>query len=604
MNNFKKQQVSELPLFETIENKETVAPQTKNIRIPDEDVKLRLHELIVINTRTFQRLFSIKQLGLAYFIYPFATHTRGAHSISCLSWAQKIIDSLEVNLLHSNFPEKKYFLNHVKKNKNAIRLTALLHDISHIPFSHTLEDENLIFEEHDKSERLRIIMNHLKNDINSLDKLECPQLFFRLSEEKYSNMKKDLTKKLETVKKILNLNNRVEGLTNDEKDMYYIADIIGNTICADLLSYIEKDAQIAGTGGKAAGIYRLFDYFQIRRDKKGKARLTIKLTKEGYPRHDVIPIISEILNKRYAISYQVTYHHAKLAASAMLGKIIRLIDLKEGEKLYRIGDEGFLNLLEQEIEGRLKSISNAQDRKNFKGAKKLLENLRSRRFYKRFYIIPYAKRRIYNIGNLKEIFSRSDGYNELKALEREIIEKLDLDPEDVIFFAPRIEFKEAGVTVSYEESRGREEVVRLDSKDCKDFITEAFDKSLADEISILKNKYNALWKFYVFINPERIRLYGKEILERLDNMFEKQGIPQFKDYWDKSDEFKISNELFEKIEIKNFNKRAKIYQKIPSALKEMVTRSKIKRSENKFFTSEIIESIIEKAIDLASGKNK
>ena len=53
----------------------------KRVRIPDVDVKLTAEEIAVTQTRQFQRLFYLKQLGLAYLVYPSATHTRGSHSI-------------------------------------------------------------------------------------------------------------------------------------------------------------------------------------------------------------------------------------------------------------------------------------------------------------------------------------------------------------------------------------------------------------------------------------------------------------------------------------------------------------------------------------------
>jgi HD superfamily phosphohydrolase len=51
----------------------------KRIRIPNYFVDVRPHELLVMNTPTFQRLFGIKQLGLAYMVYPYATHSRRAY---------------------------------------------------------------------------------------------------------------------------------------------------------------------------------------------------------------------------------------------------------------------------------------------------------------------------------------------------------------------------------------------------------------------------------------------------------------------------------------------------------------------------------------------
>jgi HD superfamily phosphohydrolase len=83
--------------------------KTKNIRVPNHDIKIRLHELIFVHTNTFQRLQYIRQLGLAYLVYPFATHTRAAHSFDCLHMAQQFIDHLKYNIGIPEDDEKRTF---------------------------------------------------------------------------------------------------------------------------------------------------------------------------------------------------------------------------------------------------------------------------------------------------------------------------------------------------------------------------------------------------------------------------------------------------------------------------------------------------------------
>lgn len=78
----------------------------------------------VIETRIFQRLKNIKQLGTANFVYPGANHSRFEHSIGTMHATSLILDRL-------NFGQ-----NH----KQSIRLAALLHDVGHGPFSHTFEE--------------------------------------------------------------------------------------------------------------------------------------------------------------------------------------------------------------------------------------------------------------------------------------------------------------------------------------------------------------------------------------------------------------------------------------------------------------------------------
>lgn len=85
----------------------------------------------VIESRVFQRLRYIKQLGLADFAFPGATHTRYSHSLGAMFFASKIFDHL--------FAASSLSCEELSHFKQCVRLAALLHDIGHPPLSHTTE---------------------------------------------------------------------------------------------------------------------------------------------------------------------------------------------------------------------------------------------------------------------------------------------------------------------------------------------------------------------------------------------------------------------------------------------------------------------------------
>ncbi|WP_342764048.1 HD domain-containing protein [Thermococcus thioreducens] len=74
----------------------------------------------LVDTPEFQRLRRITQLGMAFLAYPSARHTRFEHSLGTFYLAKRIAEhnpEIEEGAVHA----------------------ALLHDLGHYPFSHTLE---------------------------------------------------------------------------------------------------------------------------------------------------------------------------------------------------------------------------------------------------------------------------------------------------------------------------------------------------------------------------------------------------------------------------------------------------------------------------------
>ncbi len=81
----------------------------------------------LVDTPEFQRLRRIRQLGLAYFTYQAAEHSRFAHSLGAFHLATRILDRLR----------ERYSIS--DEEHASVRIAALLHDIGHGPFSHVVE---------------------------------------------------------------------------------------------------------------------------------------------------------------------------------------------------------------------------------------------------------------------------------------------------------------------------------------------------------------------------------------------------------------------------------------------------------------------------------
>ena len=87
-------------------------------------------ELDIIHAKSFQRLRNVKQLGLAYYVYPGADYSRFSHSLGVCHVTGMILESLRRHCgAQLNNQEVQEY-----------RLAGLLHDVGHYPFSHAMED--------------------------------------------------------------------------------------------------------------------------------------------------------------------------------------------------------------------------------------------------------------------------------------------------------------------------------------------------------------------------------------------------------------------------------------------------------------------------------
>lgn len=125
----------------------------------------------VIQTRPFQRLRRVKQLGFSDFVYPGATHSRFAHSIGVFHTARRLMTVIEGHLGKKNFVESR--------SQHALA-AALVHDLGHGPFSHAFEEvgrrlnlklahhehvSNLLIRDSEVSEVLKTLGSGFANDV-------------------------------------------------------------------------------------------------------------------------------------------------------------------------------------------------------------------------------------------------------------------------------------------------------------------------------------------------------------------------------------------------------------------------------------------------------
>lgn len=179
-----------------------------------------------------------------------------------------------------------------------IRLYALLHDVPHIPYGHTLEDELGILKRHDENEERLVRFFGPKSQIGSIVAESLGQAT------------------LENLMKIYRWD-KESPLDGHE----FIHDIVSNTVCADLLDYLARDNLFCNLGVPLEYRFINFLYLHQHRDQ---TRVFVRLLKHGsgFPRRDTLTDLCRLLETRYLIAERVYFHHAKIASSAMLGRAV------------------------------------------------------------------------------------------------------------------------------------------------------------------------------------------------------------------------------------------------------------------------------------------
>ena len=114
------------------------APMPYEVRCPMHgSISFNARERKILDHPCYQRLRSITQLGFSAFVYPGATHTRFSHGLGVMHLAGRIFDHIV-----STVPEVQQRFRSggsLEYCRQIVRFAGLLHDVGHLPFSHSFE---------------------------------------------------------------------------------------------------------------------------------------------------------------------------------------------------------------------------------------------------------------------------------------------------------------------------------------------------------------------------------------------------------------------------------------------------------------------------------
>lgn len=269
------------------------------------DIPMTDFEHEIITTVEFQKLRRIHQLGFSYFVYPGAEHSRFTHAVGTMHVADKIMSRIE---LRTGVPFDS-------DERLMLRSFALIHDIAHIPYGHTLEDELNFFGRHDENDsRLQRMLGRSGSEIAAV-----------LERTEYGRAVLDAL-----------------ASERPNSSNTWISEVVSSPNGADVLDYVDRDSLFCGLDHRVdSAIFRQFSIEKTSRSPGAQRHLVSKLYGRHGFRLDADHALLSLLRERFALFLKVYTHSAKIAAGAMLGKALYESDLTE-PKVERMGDEELL----------------------------------------------------------------------------------------------------------------------------------------------------------------------------------------------------------------------------------------------------------------------
>lgn len=264
-------------------------------------------EVDVIQTRVFQRLTRVGQLGVVNRVFPGAHYSRFAHSLGVCHVAGQILDSIA----RSRSSEKRD-----DKEWQRYRLAALLHDVGHYPFSHAYENALKNYK-------------HSSDDFEYIEHEDVGESILKLDDE----LRGVLEERGFSPADISSVFTR-EMLDGNRTYSLTYADVISSGLDADRIDYLRRSAYYTGVPYGNIDSDYLISQFQM--DSDGNVGITdrARLTADHF------------LLSRWFEYQQMIHHHAVQAADYVLEDVITALVA---------GDEPVFASRKSDVEDRIKN---------------------------------------------------------------------------------------------------------------------------------------------------------------------------------------------------------------------------------------------------------
>lgn len=218
----------------------------------------------LINSKEFQRLRRIRQLGTSFLTFHGAEHSRFSHSLGVYEITRNIISQFKRNH-YEDFPQEEKLL---------CLCAALLHDIGHGPFSHSIEQ---VFGFNHEDWTCRMLQGD--TEVNSI----------------LSNVHPDFP-------------NHVSNVISKNYPKEVVISLVTSQLDADRMDYLLRDAYFTGVN------YGKFDLERILRVLRPyKGHIVVK--------ESGMHAVEDYLMSRYQMYWQVYFHPVTRSAELLLNKI-------------------------------------------------------------------------------------------------------------------------------------------------------------------------------------------------------------------------------------------------------------------------------------------
>jgi HD superfamily phosphohydrolase len=265
-------------------------PLWNNIRV--DAVALRL-----IDTPAFQRLRYVRQLGLAYLVYPGASHSRFEHALGAYHLARRTLGL---------FSERDLTAGVGVDECRLARYAALLHDIGHYPFSHALEEIGALH--HEEVARPLLTQGEIAAILRDELGADAPERIMELIRGRSASP--------------------LQGLISGSLDL-------------DKIEYLKRDAFMCGVNYGDIDADRLLDSLTLVDDPDSGVQ-RVGISEKG------LSALESLLFAKYQMYRNVYWHHAVRSATAMYKRLVEgalSAGSLDAGTLASFTDEGLLHAL-------------------------------------------------------------------------------------------------------------------------------------------------------------------------------------------------------------------------------------------------------------------